>query len=110
VTHLTSLRLAGWKSIRDAEIEFRPLNVLIGANGAGKSNLVSFFKLVTEMNDQPMAVRGARLTPTELRRMPRDRRQAMLAEAAALAEEDYRCDRELAGLEAFLEEEREMNQ
>jgi predicted ATPase len=46
---LTSLRLAGWKSIRDAEIQFRPLNVLIGGNGAGKSNLVSFFKLMNEM-------------------------------------------------------------
>jgi predicted ATPase len=49
VTQLTSLRLAGWKSIRDAEIEFLPLNVLIGANGAGKSNLVGFFKLMNEM-------------------------------------------------------------
>jgi len=46
---LTSLRLAGWKSIQDAEIEFRPLNVLIGANGAGKSNLVGFFKMMNEM-------------------------------------------------------------
>jgi len=46
---LTSLRLAGWKSIREAEIELRPLNVLIGANGAGKSNLVSFFKLMNKM-------------------------------------------------------------
>ena len=49
MSHLTSLRLAGWKSIRDAEIEIRPLNVLIGANGAGKSNLVGFFKVVNEM-------------------------------------------------------------
>ncbi len=49
VTQLTSLRLAGWKSIRDAKIELRPLNVLIGANGAGKSNLVGFFKLINEM-------------------------------------------------------------
>ena len=49
MTQLTSLRLAGWKSIPDAKIEFRPLNVLIGANGAGKSNLVGFFKLVYEM-------------------------------------------------------------
>src|SRR5438093_1142894 len=49
VAQLTSLRLAGWKSIRDAKIELRPLNVLIGANGAGKSNLVSFFKLINEM-------------------------------------------------------------
>src|SRR5260370_41778815 len=49
MAQLTSLRLAGWKSIRDAKIELRPLNVLIGANGAGKSNLVSFFKLMNEM-------------------------------------------------------------
>ena len=51
MAQLTSLRLAGWKSIRDAEIELRPLNVLIGANGAGKSNLVSFFKLMSEMTE-----------------------------------------------------------
>ncbi len=49
MTQLTSLRLAGWKSIRDAEIELRPLTILIGANGAGKSNLVGFFKLMNEM-------------------------------------------------------------
>src|SRR5437868_10154837 len=49
MARLTSLRLAGWKSIKDAEIELRPLNVLIGANGAGKSNLVSFFKVLNEM-------------------------------------------------------------
>ncbi len=49
MAQLTSLRLAGWKSIREAEIEFRQLNVLIGGNGAGKSNLVSFFKLMNEM-------------------------------------------------------------
>ncbi len=49
MAQLTSLRLAGWKSIRDAKIELRPLNVHIGANGAGKSNLVSFFKLMNEM-------------------------------------------------------------
>src|SRR5262249_5874097 len=49
VAPLTSLRLAGWKSVRDAKLELRPLNVLIGANGSGKSNLVSFFKLMNEM-------------------------------------------------------------
>jgi len=31
------------------DLELRPLNVLIGANGAGKSNLVSFFKMLNEM-------------------------------------------------------------
>jgi predicted ATPase len=49
VAELKRLRLVGWKSIRDASIEFRSLNVLIGANGSGKSNLVSFFKAMSEM-------------------------------------------------------------
>ncbi|MGH7135018.1 MAG: AAA family ATPase, partial [Pirellulales bacterium] len=40
------LTLSGFKSIREAEIEFGRLNVLIGANGAGKSNLVSFFEML----------------------------------------------------------------
>jgi predicted ATPase len=40
------LALSGYKSIQRAEIDFSRLNVLIGANGAGKSNLVSFFSLL----------------------------------------------------------------
>lgn len=40
------LVLSGYKSIQRAEIDFSKLNVLIGANGAGKSNLVSFFALL----------------------------------------------------------------
>jgi len=31
------------------DLELRSLNVLIGANGAGKSNLISFFKMLNEM-------------------------------------------------------------
>jgi hypothetical protein len=44
-------------------------------------------------------------TPAELRRMPREQRQAILAAAAALAEEDYLTDKELTGFDAFQEEE-----
>jgi hypothetical protein len=46
-----------------------------------------------------------RLTPSELRRLPREQRQDILAAAAELAEHDYRTDRELTGFEAFSEEE-----
>jgi len=41
--------LKGFKSIKAMDLELRPLNILIGANGAGKSNLVSFFKMLNEM-------------------------------------------------------------
>ena len=49
-------------------------------------------------------VAGARLTPSELRKLPREQRQAVLAVAAAMAEEDYRHDKELTGFDAFSEE------
>jgi len=48
---------------------------------------------------------AARLTAGELRKMPRAERQAVLAAAAALAEEDYCNDKELTGFDAFREEE-----
>lgn len=46
---LKRLILKGFKSIKAMELELHPLNILIGANGAGKSNLVSFFKMLNEM-------------------------------------------------------------
>ncbi len=52
-------------------------------------------------------VPAARPTPGELRRMPREQRQAFLAAAAAMAEQDYRFDKDLTGFEAFGEEERD---
>ncbi len=47
-----------------------------------------------------------RVSPSELRKMPREQRQAILAAAAELAEDDYRSDKELTGFDAFSEEER----
>ena len=47
---------------------------------------------------------AAPITPTELRKLPRAQRQSVLAAAAAMAEEDYRHDKELTGFDAFSEE------
>lgn len=49
---IKSISIKGYKSIRKMDIDLRPLNVLIGANGAGKSNFVSFFRLLHEMVEQ----------------------------------------------------------
>ncbi len=46
---LRRIILNGFKSIKTMDLELRPLNILIGANGAGKSNLVSFFKMLNEI-------------------------------------------------------------
>jgi hypothetical protein len=46
-----------------------------------------------------------RISPSDLRQMPREQRQAVLAAAADLAEQDYREDKELTGFVAFAEED-----
>ncbi len=44
---LTKVSLEGYKSIRQCrELRLENLNVLIGANGSGKSNFLSLFKLL----------------------------------------------------------------
>jgi len=49
--HLNKLVLKGYKSIADCDIDMGALNVLIGANGAGKSNFIGFFKLIAKILD-----------------------------------------------------------
>jgi len=46
---LQQIRLKNYRSIADQSISLRPLNVIIGANGAGKSNLISVIKLMNAM-------------------------------------------------------------
>jgi predicted ATPase len=44
---LTRIGVGGFKSIKDLQpLELRPTNILIGSNGAGKSNLISFLNLL----------------------------------------------------------------
>ena len=50
---LKSLTMSGFKSIEKLEnLELGKLNVLIGANGAGKSNFLDFFRLLRAMADE----------------------------------------------------------
>lgn len=54
---IKKLTIEGFKSIRKLdEFPLQALNVLIGANGAGKSNFVGFFRLLREMIDQRLQV------------------------------------------------------
>ncbi|MEA1949937.1 MAG: AAA family ATPase [Planctomycetota bacterium] len=52
MAQLKRIELSGFKSIKQLDLELRSLNVMIGANGAGKSNLVLFFKMLNEMMGQ----------------------------------------------------------
>lgn len=56
MARLDRIRIAGYKSIRDQTIELRDLNVLIGANGAGKSNLLSVFKFLRRLERRELGL------------------------------------------------------
>lgn len=46
--------IKGYKSIKDLHLELKPINVLIGANGAGKSNFISFFSFLKTIYDKQL--------------------------------------------------------
>ena len=47
--YLKSIKVEGFKSIRSMDLELKPLNVLIGANGSGKSNFLNVFRVMQEV-------------------------------------------------------------
>ena len=50
MTHIQTLTVKGYKSIAKLEdFALRPLNVLIGANGAGKSNFLGLFRFLASV-------------------------------------------------------------
>ena len=51
---MDAITIRGYKSIRDATVELRPINILIGANGAGKSNFLSFFDFLNNLYQQKL--------------------------------------------------------
>ena len=53
---VNQIEIAGFKSIREAKLDLKPLNVFIGPNGAGKSNFIGVFKLLHRIIEQKLAV------------------------------------------------------
>jgi predicted ATPase len=45
--NITNVELSGYKSIKNINLDLKNINVLIGANGSGKSNFISFFKMLS---------------------------------------------------------------
>lgn len=53
---LSGLSVSGFKSIRYLiDLELGKLNLLVGANGAGKSNFISFFRMLRAMSEEGLA-------------------------------------------------------
>jgi len=49
---LHNIKIEGFKSIKTLDLKLSPINLLIGSNGVGKSNFISFFKLVNNIYEQ----------------------------------------------------------
>ncbi|HLO85359.1 MAG TPA: AAA family ATPase [Nostocaceae cyanobacterium] len=53
---LSRIVLKGFKSIAECDIELSQLNILIGCNGAGKSNFIGFFRMIQQMLEKNLQV------------------------------------------------------
>lgn len=57
---LSRITISGYKSIKKCDITFGKINVLIGSNGAGKSNFISAFSLLQDILSRNLQVSVAR--------------------------------------------------
>ncbi|MFT4926102.1 MAG: putative ATPase/glycosyltransferase involved in cell wall biosynthesis, partial [Phenylobacterium sp.] len=48
-THLKHIKVNGFKSIHSLDLQMGAINILIGANGAGKSNFISLFSFLRNL-------------------------------------------------------------
>ncbi|MEZ4827847.1 MAG: AAA family ATPase [Bacteroidia bacterium] len=48
------IEIKGYKSVKNLRLELRPINIFIGSNGAGKSNFISFFRLIQSIYNQQL--------------------------------------------------------
>jgi len=60
VQRLDRLVVEGYRSIRHLDLALRPMNVLIGANGSGKSNLLEVFDLLGAIHTEQLRLFTAR--------------------------------------------------
>lgn len=70
-TMLRSLNVSRFKTIKSEQLEFGRVNLFIGGNGAGKSNILEAIGLVSAcfdrgLGDSDLGRKGMRLTPPEL--------------------------------------------
>lgn len=52
---LEQLKIQNFKSILEQNLDFQQLNIFIGSNGAGKSNLIEVFRFLREVSQQNLA-------------------------------------------------------
>ena len=52
---IKEIAIQNFKSIQELKLELKPINVLIGSNGAGKSNFINFFSFIYAIQSKQLA-------------------------------------------------------
>ena len=53
---INRVQIEGFKSIQSLDLEMRPINILIGANGSGKSNFISLFAFLRSLFEEKLQI------------------------------------------------------
>lgn len=48
------IEIEGYKSIKKIRVDFNPINILIGSNGSGKSNFISFYDFINRLYNKKL--------------------------------------------------------
>jgi predicted ATPase len=109
-----SIHIQGFRRLVDARLALQPLNVLIGANGCGKSSLLDVFTLLArsapgKLQETLRQAGGIDSCLTNLTAVPKDGTRSMAFELTMTTPEDqqfdYRLQIELQGLACRISEE-----
>lgn len=94
---IEKIQVNGFKSLRDFELELGAVNVLVGANGSGKSNILEAFGVLSaaaggRIDDEALMWRGVRPGLPSLYKssFKKDRTPAHILLAACSAQAQYR--------------------
>ena len=49
---MNRIEIEGYKSLKKIDIPLNPINILIGSNGSGKSNFLSFFEMLNHIYER----------------------------------------------------------
>ncbi|MCX6858533.1 MAG: AAA family ATPase [Verrucomicrobia bacterium] len=55
---ITKIRIQNYRSFADAEVKLRPFSLVVGANGSGKSNLMKFLVVASQVTAKQQLARG----------------------------------------------------
>jgi predicted ATPase len=94
MARLDRIEIAGYRSIRALELELNALNVMIGANGSGKSNLIGALGLLGELVDRRLQVHVARQGGANALMHFGQKRTKQLRISARLGEIEYEVELE----------------